>query len=229
MTVTEKLLDLIGTARFVDMTQDLEEGIPYWPTQPRFEAEIGDHQSKGCESYWRKITFCEHSGTHIDAFSHFFEGGQNVDEIPLTKIMGRAVNIDATNLPPCGLVTVDDIRAFEAKYGPIEKDDIVFFRFGWDEKWSDTDACLKDWPGTSQEAAEYLLSKGVKAVGCDTLALDACGSKNESHQVLLGNGVNIIENVNRLGDLPPFFAVIGLPCRVKGGSGSTMRLIALLD
>ena len=145
MTVTEKLLDLIGTARFVDMTQDLEEGIPYWPTQPRFEAETVDHQSKGCESYWRKITFCEHSGTHIDAFSHFFEGGQNVDEIPLTKIMGRAVNIDATNLPPCGLVTVDDIRAFEAEYGPIEKDDIVFFRFGWDEKWSDTDAFLKDW------------------------------------------------------------------------------------
>lgn len=229
MNTTEKLLDLIANAKFVDMTQDLENGIPYWPTQPKFEAETIEHQSKGDESYWRRITFCEHSGTHIDAFSHFFLGAQNVDEIPLTKIMGRAVNIDATGTAPCGLVTVADIKAFEEKYGPIQKDDIVFFRFGWDEKWNDTEAFLKDWPGTSKEAAEYLLNKGVKAVGCDTLALDACGSKNESHNVLLGNGVNIIENVNKLGELPPFFAVIGLPCKFKGGSGATMRLIALLD
>lgn len=229
MNIIEKLIDLTQTAKFVDMTHDLDETIPYWPTHKPFSAELGDHQSKGDESYWRTITIGEHSGTHIDALSHFILGSKNVDEIPLTQIMGRGVNIDATDTPACGLVSVDKIKEFEAANGEIQAGDIVFFRFGWDEKWYDAPNFLKDWPGTSEEAAKYLLSKGVKAVGCDACALDAFGSANESHQVLLANGVNIIENVDKLAELPVFFGVIGLPCRFKGGSGSTLRLIALTD
>ena len=229
MNTIEKLLDLVASSRFVDMTHDLDETIPYWPTHKPFSAELGDHQSKGDESYWRTITMGEHSGTHIDALSHFFLGSKNVDEIPVTQIMGRGVNIDATDTPPCGCVSLSKIREFEEKNGPIQEGDIVFFRFGWDEKWTDNAAFLKDWPGTSKEVAEYLRDRKVKAVGCDTLALDAFGGENVSHHVLLGSGINIIENVDKLSELPPFFGVIGLPCRLKGGSGSTLRLVALLD
>lgn len=232
MNSLDQLLQLVRTARFVDMTHTIEEGIPYWPTQPKYEAVIGDHQSKGDESYWRKITFCEHTGTHIDACSHFILGAANVDDIPITQIMGRGVNIDATGTAPRGTVSVLDIQKFEEENGPIKEGDIVFFRFGWDEKWKLGDAgadFLSDWPGTSAEAAQYLLDKGVKAVGTDTLALDAAGSDNPSHGILLGNGVNIIENVDKLGELPAFFGVIGFPCKFKDGSGSTMRLVAVLD
>ena len=229
MNTIEKLNDLIATARFVDMTHDLEEGVPYWPTHAPFTAVLGDHQSKGDESYWRTITFGEHCGTHIDSQCHFILGGKTVDEIPLDQIMGRGVNIDATDTPPCGRVPLEAVKAFEAAHGEIREGDIVFFRFGWDEKWSDNEAFLKDWPGTSKEVAEYLRDKGVKAVGCDTLALDAFGGENVSHHVLLGSCINIIENVDRLAELPPFFGVIGLPCKFKGGSGSTLRLMALLD
>ena len=225
----DKLLDLLESSRLLDMTHDLDESIPYWPTHKPFSAELGDHQSKGDESYWRTITIGEHSGTHIDALSHFFEGSRNVDEIPLSQIIGRGVNIDVTDTPPCGRVPLDAVKAFERENGEIREGDIVFFRFGWDEKWTDNESFLKDWPGTSKETAEYLLSKKVKAVGCDTLALDAFGGENVSHRVLLGNGINIIENVDKLGELPAFFGVIGLPCRFKGGSGSTLRLVALLD
>ena len=233
MNTLEKLLDLVNTAKFVDMTHTLEEGVPYWPTHPPFTAVIGDHQSKGDESYWRIITFGEHSGTHIDSFSHFFLGGQNVDEIPITKIMGRGVNIDATDTPPKGEVPLAKILAFEKEHGEIREGDIVFFRFGWDKKWAVGEAgksFLEDWPGTSKQAAEYLRDKKVKAVGCDTLALDKFGSPdNPSHHVLLGSGINIIENVKSLDVLPPFFGVMGFPCKFKDGSGSTLRLVALLD
>ena len=45
MNTIEKLVDLVATARFVDMTHDLDESIPYWPTHKPFSAELGDHQS----------------------------------------------------------------------------------------------------------------------------------------------------------------------------------------
>ncbi|HAJ74180.1 MAG TPA: cyclase [Lachnospiraceae bacterium] len=214
------------------MTHAIEEGIPYWPTQPKYEAITMNHQKNGDESYWRKIIFCEHTGTHIDAGSHFILGARNVDEIPITQIMGRGVKIDVTDIRPKRTVSISDIQRFESQHGSIKKDDIVFFRFGWDEKWGVGNkgaGFLCDWPGTSAKAARYLLDKGVKAVGTDTLALDAAGSDNPSHKILLGNGVNIIENVNKLGELPVFFGVIGFPCKFKGGSGATMRLVAVID
>ncbi len=233
MNTLDKFLDIVNNSRFVDMTHTLEPGIPYWPTHSDFKAVTGDHQSKGNESYWRTITFGEHSGTHIDSLSHFILGAQNVDQIPITKIMGRGVNIDAADTPPKGEVPLSKIKAFEKEHGEIMADDIVFFRFGWDRKWAIGGAgkpFIEDWPGTSKEAAEYLRDKRVKAVGCDTLALDKFGSPdNPSHHVLLGSGINIIENVKSLDILPAFFGVMGFPCKFRDGSGSTMRLVAVLD
>lgn len=232
MNTIERINELLQNAAFIDMTWPLEEGMPYWPTQPPFEAEIGDHQSKGDASYWRKITFCEHTGTHIDAGSHFVPGMPGIDQVPVDQIIGRAVNIDATDTPPCGMVPLSKVKEFEEAFGEIQEGDIVFFRFGWDEKYALGDAgadYIKDWPGISLEVGKYLHAKGVKAIGCDCLALDAFGSGDPNHPFLLGNGVNIIENVNKLGELPHFFSVIGLPCKFKDGSGSTMRLIGLVD
>lgn len=52
---------------------------------------------------------------------------------------------------------------------------------------------MENWPGISLEAGKYLQKKGVKAIGCDCMALDAYGSTNPNHSFLLGNGVNILE------------------------------------
>ena len=232
MNAADLLQQLIQTSKIIDMTHDIEEGMPYWPTQSPFEAEIREHQSKGDVCYWRKVSMSEHTGTHIDALSHFIEGGKNVNQISVTQIMGRAVNIDATDTPACGLVRLEKILEFEKQYGEIRERDIVFFRFGWDVKWGIGHAgadFLKDWPGVSKEAAAYLCEKKVNAVGVDTLAIDPFGDQaSAAHLQLLGNGINIIENVDKLGELPEFFAVIGLPCKFKGGSGSTIRLVAFV-
>ena len=159
-----------------------------------------EHQSKGDVCYWRKVAMSEHTGTHIDAFSHFIEGGENVDQIPVTRLMGRAVNIDVTDTPTCGLVDVQTIKAFETAHGQILKDDLVFFRFGWDEKWGIKEAgnaFVRDWPGLSGEAARYLREKGVKAVGTDALAIDPFGNTDSAaHLELLGNCISVIENIN---------------------------------
>ena len=228
MKIIDMLNEILAQAEFIDMTRMLEEGMPTWPTQPKYEAETIESQEMGNTSYFRKIVMCEHTGTHIDAGCHFVPGKESIDEVAVTQIMGRAVNIDATDTGACGTVSVDKVKEFEEKYGQIKKGDIVFFRFGWDEKY-DSAEYLKDWPGISLETGKYLHQKGVKAIGCDCLALDAFGSGDPNHPYLLGNGVNILENVDKLKVLPPFFAVIGLPCKLKNGSGSTIRMVAMID
>ena len=106
-------------------------------------------------------------------------------------------------------------------------------RFGWEDKYAilpEDKGFLRDWPGLSEEAARYLAEKGVAVVGCDTLALDAFGVKRYiSHEILLGQGIPIMENLRNLGELPPFCAVVGLQNKFKGGSGSPIRLVAFVQ
>lgn len=126
MNAVEIMQQLLANAEFIDMTRIMEEGMPYWPTQPAFEAETIESQELGNESYFRKIVMCEHTGTHIDAGCHFVPGKQSVDEIPVTQIIGRALNIDATDTPACGVADVNVIKRFEKQFGSVQNGDIVF-------------------------------------------------------------------------------------------------------
>ena len=65
MNAVEIMQQLLANAEFIDMTRIMEEGMPYWPTQPAFEAETIESQELGNESYFRKIVMCEHTGRCI--------------------------------------------------------------------------------------------------------------------------------------------------------------------
>ena len=66
-------------------------------------------------------------------------------------------------------------------------------------------------------------------MGCDTVAVDAFGSEeNPAHYTLLGNEVYIVENLKNLDKLPSFCFFMAFPLKVKDGSGSPVRAVALV-
>lgn len=220
---------------WIDLSHTLEEGIPAWPTHARFSSTLYESQELGDVATHYGLTISEHTGTHMDAPLHFVPGGPahyGTDEIPLGRLAGRAATIDATDLGAGDLLGPDRIRAWEAEHGPIERGDRVLVRYGWDDRWAtgpDGRRFLEDWPGLSGEAARYLVGKGTALVGCDTLAVDAAGSgENPAHHALLGNEVYVVENLKNLGVLPPFCLFLALPLKIKGGSGSPVRAVALV-
>jgi kynurenine formamidase len=222
------------TTRFqvVDLSHTLEPGMPAWPTQARYSSVVYESYDQGDAALHSMIVMSEHTGTHIDAPRHFIPDGCPVDKLPWSSMMGRGVKIDASFVEPGGIFSLENLRTFEAEQGPIQKGDMVLFRFGWDRKYRlqpDSAEYLRDWPGLAAEAAEYLAEKQAAAVGCDTLALDPYGSSNPCHPILLGKGIPILENVDNLSKLPVFSYVLGLPNKFKDGSGSPIRLIAFID
>lgn len=220
-------------ARVIDLSYTMELNMPFWPTQPKYESTVVESYESGGASFHCAVRISEHTGTHIDAPKHFIPGGCPVDELDPRTVMGRGVTIHAENVEPCGLLSLDQIREFEAENGQIRAGDIVMFRFGWEDKYaagSGGKGFLEDWPGLSGEAAQYLAEKNVAAVGCDTLALDAFGvNQYVCHEILLGKGIPIMENLCNLSELPPFCGVIGLQNKFKGGSGSPIRLVAFVQ
>jgi kynurenine formamidase len=138
-------------------------------------------------------------------------------------------------------VSVEDLRAWEARHGPIPAGALVVMRSGWGRHWSDRFAYLgsttpKDtttlhFPGFSREAAEFLIKeRAIVGIGVDTASIDYGPSSDFIvHQVINGAGLYGVENIAHLDQVPEAGATfIALPVKIKGGTGGPVRLIAII-
>lgn len=216
----------------IDLTHRLEPNIPAWPTHARYCHNLVESYEFGDASCHHQLVMSEHSGTHFDAPLHFIAGRASIADIPPRRFIGRMATIGATDVGPCGLVGVDRIREWEARFGPIQENDAVFFHFGWDRFWATRpagDDFLKNWPGLSREACEYLVERGIRVTGCDCLSIDSfTASGFPAHHTLLSAGIAIGENFNNLGRLPPFCFGVMAPLPIANGSGAPVRALAFL-
>lgn len=239
--------DLGLVRRWIDLTYPFSSKTLYWPNNARgFELDtlFEGHTHGGF--YYSSYSFYapEHGGTHLDAPVHFAEGKRTVDQLDLSQLMGQAVVIDvsANALRDRDYqVTVDDVLAWEKKYGALDPDMILLFRTGYGDFYPDAkkyfgtelrgEAAIPHlhFPGLSNELALWLVkSRKVKAVGIDVASIDYGQSKDFMvHRILLKENIPVFENVAHLDQLPATgIHVIALPMLIEGGSGGPLRIVA---
>jgi len=228
----------LSDARLVDLSQTLEEHMPNYPTHSKFYHCLWGSYWHGDQSLSYQLVMHEHNGTHVDAPAHFISNAQphahvTIENVPLTALIGRGVRIDCRRFKEGEYVPANFVNAWEAEHGTLRPGDIVLFDFGWAAHWGlrpQNQRYLTDWPGVSMDAAGYLIEKSVAAMGVDTLSPDPPQAlrTNPVHPVLLEKQVLIIENLANLDELPDFFLFLALPLKIRGGSGSPIRAIALV-
>jgi arylformamidase len=222
-------------SELVDLTRRLEDGIPTYPTHPKFFKMCWC--AKGDPARMNQFVMSEHTGTHIDAPSHFMPpgavGSYDINELPLERFMGPAVKLTFGPYEPTNAtVTANQIQAWEHDNLPIESGDIVLFDFRWGHRWAIGEAghaFLDGWPGLSRDAAEYLASRKVKMVGTDCISLDpgdGGGGALAAHYTLLPQGILILENACNLERLNVVSFVMALPLKLSGATGSPVRAAA---
>lgn len=236
----------IDERKLVDLTYPFDERTIYWPTNKAFQWEKTDWGTTAGGYWYASANFAasEHGGTHMDAPIHFGKGQHAVDEIPIQRLVGPAVVVDVT--PGVARdrdyrLTVEDLKAWEARHGRIPDGAIVLMYSGWGRHWPDRGKYLGSetpgdpktlhFPGFSKEAAEFLVKeRKVDGVGIDTPSIDHGPSTNFiAHQVLNGANLYALENVANLDKLPQKGAtLIALPIKIKGGTGGPVRIIAIL-
>jgi len=232
--------------QLVDLTYPFDDRTVYWPNNPSFQWEKTDWGTTA-SGYWyaaAKFSTGEHGGTHMDAPIHFARGRRTIDEIPVDRLTGPAVVIDAQSQCENNVdyeLTVQDLLNWESRYGRIPDDALVFMWSGWGQRWPDRvrylgtgtpdDAQSLHFPGLSPQLAEFLIHQRViRGVGIDTASIDPGRSQDfQAHRILNGADVYILENVASLDRLPPQGAmVMALPMKIKGGTGSPVRIVAWL-
>jgi len=84
-------------------------------------------------------------------------------------------------------------------------------------------------PAFSSSAAAFLLKRGVAGIAIDTLSPDCLDQTFPVHEMILGAGKYIIENVADCAGLPERGAyVIALPLRAHDATESPIRLVGLI-
>ena len=125
------------------------------------------------------------------------------------------------------MITSHDIIC-NSKYEIREKDTVVFST-GWEKQIKEKDNYIRNNPGLSKDAAEYLVDKKVNAIGIDCPSIDiGIDSGLIAHKMLLSNEILVIENLCNLYKFTNGkFTFLVMPLKLAGASGSPIRAIGI--
>ncbi len=244
-----------GRLRIVDLTQPLGPATPVIGLPPQFGSSpgvtmevISRFDEKGPAWYWNIIRMGEHTGTHFDAPIHWITGkdlpDNACDTIPPRRFVGPACVIDVTaevDKNPDYLLMPDHIVAWEKTHGRIPPRSWVLLRTGWSrrtepEAFLNVSADGPHSPGFHRSASELLardrdvLGVGVETVGTDAGQAGRFDPPFPNHATMHGAGKFGLASLRNLDQLPPTGAiVIAAPLKLVGGSGSPLRVLAIVE
>ncbi len=220
---------------FIDLTHRLSSDIPSWNGNCGFNLNLLKDYALGSSDVSfrnQQIIMEAGMGTHMDAPCHCIPAGKSIADFPLDQLIVPCVviNVRATAHENT-VVSKTDIEAFEKQYQTISAGSVAIIYTGWDKYWSTPEKYRNNlvFPSLSADAAEMLIQREVVGVGIDTLSPDRPESGYPVHQLLLGAGKYIIENVSNADKLPPTGSyLIALPLNIKGATEAPMRLVGLV-
>ena len=192
-----------------DITRDLSADAILYPgdIRPRFR-EIDNGQYRVTE-----MTIGTHSGTHIDAPSHYIEGGLTVDRIALDVLAGSARVIDCSDAET--LISPENLA------GRLEGARTLLLKT-W---FSGREEFDPGYPALSPEAADLVVEAGITCIGTDAPSIEAFCGDGSVHRRLLGAGTVVLELLDLAAVPEGEYHMVALPMRLAGADGSPVRAI----
>lgn len=156
-----------------------------------------------------------HTATHIDMPKHMIKDGHTSETFDLRAVNGACVVVDFSGEAEHEVGEVF-LKGFENK---IMKDDIVIIKTknAYDTEFN------YDYDYLDASGAAFLASCGVKAVGIDALGIERSAPGHPTHNILLGNGIYIIEGLALKEVKEGRYELLCLPMKIAGVEGLPSR------
>ncbi len=203
---------------WIDISVPLQSPMPHWPGDPSPLMDRVADMDRGDACNVRYLRMSAHTGTHVDAPLHFVNTGQSIDQMPLTATVGpaRVIAIEHSES-----LTPEEL----ARHSIQRNERILFKTRNSPAAWNSPDF-VKQFVHCNAAAAAYLVERQVQTIGIDYLSIGAYeGDGVETHKILLGAGIWIVEGLNLTGVEPGAYELICLPLKIIGGDGAPARAI----
>lgn len=199
-------------AKYIDITKTIHPKMDVFPGDPSvklttYRSQTGNYH-KG--SVISEIVLTTHTGTHIDAPSHLFDGADTISSFPLKLMTGKAIIQDAN----------------------ADLDNVI-------KNLSQSEACLLifkkmpailEFPDLSPQDFVSIENCGINIVGTDYISVDKVAGKDlPNHRGFLKSGIWILENLYLDNVENGEYKYIMLPLKTSAGDGAPVRAILIKE
>ena len=226
----------------IDLSQEIYDGMPVYKSLSPVSVRVyatheewdGDENPATQTPSVHQITMSEHTGTHVDALNHMDRKnvGESIDKMPLSMFYTEAICLDFSHKGLQELITTEELQqACETANLSIKSGDTVLIYTNHYRKHFNTENWPKG-PGLTAEAARYLGELKIAAFGVETMSPGVPKISNtEVHKICGELGFTHYENMINLYKLVDRgrFQFIALPLKIRGGTGSPVRAVAVFD
>lgn len=229
------------TGKIIDLSQEIYQGMPVYPGH--LKTVIWKHATHeetermlqtGFSYQSMGILLCDHGPTHIDSVTHLSPDpdAPSVDQIPLEHCITSAICIDVSDVPQKTQFGPQKIKDELKKCNlDIRKGDTLLFYTGHYDRYYGKPEYMTDYPGLDREATEFIIDQGCVNFGVDSASPDMFYDKTyPCHMVCRSRRVVHMENLCNLDKLiGKRFTFIGLPLKIREGTGSPIRAVAIVE
>jgi kynurenine formamidase len=237
------LAEALRAATFYDVSPSIDERLPVFPGHPPIEVEHDARTHERDGYFLQRLSLGEHVGSHVDAPAHAVASlaERTIEQYPVDRFVAPYVKYDLTAYAPApgDLVPAATLRAVEERDGVAAgPGDIAIVQFGWDAHLRPASAdpderawWIRNAPGLAADACAHLAGLGVTGVGsdtatCDAAVVDGVVTSAVGHlEIFLPRDILLFEGLVGLSAAPARGIFIGLPLRIRGGSGSPVRAV----
>ncbi len=226
----------------IDLSQEIYTGMTTYPGMPEVKVTVhwSHEQLEGIEDgdvvspAVNLLELGEHTGTHVDALSHMGREhrARSIDTMPLTNFYTEGICLDLSHKGLMELIEVEDLeRALAAAGLEVREGDTVLLYTDHYRRAFGTENWHRG-PGVSIEAARWLGNQGIAAFGVEPASPGVRGVSNKEVHWICGElGFTHYENMCNLHLLVGRgrFRFIGLPLKIRGGTGSPVRAVAVFE
>lgn len=205
---------------YIDISLDVSSELPIWPGSPDIIFERNLDLESGDIANDTTINFSVHTGTHIDAPLHFINHGRSVDQVSLDILIGPAYIVEIPN--HINAITPQILESLDLPTGIKRLLLKTRNSLLWESNYKEFD---QNFVAITSAAAQWVVDHNIQVIGIDYLSIQRYHDGPETHHILLGADIVIIEGLNLNKVTPGLYNLICLPLKLKGIEGAPARAI----
>jgi arylformamidase len=205
--------------RVLDISVPNRVGMHSYPGDPTLRIDRVRNIGNGDVCNLSLLTMGSHTGTHVDAPYHFLADGPRLGEVALERMVGEALVADLRGRAAVDAAALADVD--------LHTGDILLCLTDNSARWQAPEF-QRDFTYLTEDAADHLVARGVRAVGMDYLSIERFGSSDfPVHHRLLGAGVFVIEGLDLSAVGPGRYTLVCLPLKFAELDGAPARAVLL--